>query len=129
IRARAPSLRYRLGRFVARHRAATVGTVALLALATASAVQIGVQQHRAREQAERATLVRDFLADVLASSDPSNGDMPDALDILDTGSRRARESLRASNPLSAADVLSITGSARTVLNDLDGAERDLREAL
>ncbi|WP_202844983.1 serine/threonine-protein kinase [Luteimonas saliphila] len=129
IRARAPSLGYRLGRLIARRRAATAALLAVVVLGAVAAGQIAVQQHRAQEQAARASIVRDFLADVLASSDPSEGEIPDALDILETGARRAREELRTTSPLAAADVLSITGSARNALNDLDGAEADLLHAL
>lgn len=129
IRARAPSLGYRLGRLIARRRAVAAAVLGAVLVAAAAAGQVAVEQHRAREQAARATIVRDFLADVLASSDPSEGEIPDALDILETGARRAREELRATSPLAAADVLTITGGARNALNDLDGAEADLLQAL
>ncbi len=142
VRARPATWHYRLRTFLVRNR---LGVGASLALLLAVAAGVGatlLQSRQAREQAElarlnaerageqaqRAITVRDFLADVFASTNPSTGTVPDALDLLTEGARRARE-LRAQDPRAAADILLITGNARVALSDFDPAEADLLLAL
>ena len=143
IRARAPSLRYRAGRFVARNRWATAMSLALmLALATGIA-GTWWQSARARQEAEaarraesvaahqakRAEAVSGFLGEIFTSTEPREGDIPDAMDLLDAGSKQARESLAEDSPAAAAAVLTITGDARFNLSDYKGADADYAAAL
>ncbi|MDQ2701677.1 MAG: serine/threonine protein kinase [Pseudomonadota bacterium] len=129
IRARPPSWRYLLSRFAVRHRALLLGGVAIVALGAAAIYQIVLQRDRAEVQAQRAVAVRDFLSDVFQATDPSTGTIPDALDLLEAGSTRARSELLPVDPMTAADVLLISGGARNALNDYDRAGRDLHLAL
>ena len=129
IRARTATLPYRFAKLVSRHRWAALALVAFLAMATTAVVQIVEQRDLARVQADRAVTVRDFLANVFESTDPSVGEIPDVMDLLNAGSRRARDELIGVDPLVAADVLLISGGARNALNDYDQAESDLKLAL
>lgn len=129
IRAHPPSWRYRLGKFVIRHRAAMLALGVFVVLLAVAATQVVAQRNRAEAQAQRAVAVRDFLADVFQSTDPSTGTIPDALDLLNAGSRRARDELLQRDPLAAADVLLISGGARNALNDFARAQADLLLAL
>lgn len=129
VQARGPGWRYRTGRFVARHRLAVATALVGVVLGSAALTQIVVQRDRAEAQALRAETVRDFLADIFRSTEPDDGNVPDALDLLDQGSRRAREELLRRDPLVAADVLALSGGARNSLSDLEGAEADLKLAL
>lgn len=129
VRARGPGWRYRAGRFVARHRFGVATAVIGSALAVLALSQIVVQRDRAEAQARRAETVRDFLADIFRSTEPEDGDIPDALELLDQGSQRARGELLRRDPLVAADVLALSGGARYALSDLEGAGADLTLAL
>jgi serine/threonine-protein kinase len=142
VRAQPPTLRYRLRTFVSRNRVAVGATLAVLLALAAGMATTAWQARQAREQAAlarlnaaraeqqagRAILVRDFLGDVFGSTEPSTGTVPDALDLLAEGARRARE-LRQQDPRAAADILLITGGARIALSDFDPAESDLLLAL
>lgn len=136
VAARPDTVGYRVNRFLRRH---AVG-VALTGLAVASLV-LGTglalwqaelartEAERAHSQAQRAILVRDFLQAVFVSTDPADGTMPDALDLLNEGARRARKEISGEDPFAAADILLLTGNSRLELNQLDSAESDLRDAL
>ncbi len=127
---------YRARRFAGRHRGAVaVGVVvaaAILAGLVGTLWQAGearMHAQRAEAQARRAETVRDFLAEVLSSARPSRGEIPNAIDIVDAGSRRARAELMQSDPRVAGDVLTVTGKARYRLSDFDGAYADLQDAI
>lgn len=136
VDARPDTAAYRVNRFLRRH---AVG-VALTGLAVASLV-LGTglalwqaelartEAERAHSQAQRAILVRDFLQAVFVSTDPADGTMPNALDLLNEGARRARKEISGEDPFAAADILLLTGNSRLELNQLDSAESDLRDAL
>lgn len=129
IHAHPPSRLYAASRFVARHRLAAATTVAVAVLSGFAVTEVVQQRNRAEAEARRASVVRDFLAEVLTSAEPTDGGrIPDALDLLDDGSRRALD-LLPTDPLSAADILTISGSARTSLSDYDRAQADLDLAL
>lgn len=129
IRARPPSVRYLLAKFAIRQRALLLAGITIAALGAAAIYQIVLQRDLAEAQAHRAVAVRDFLSDVFQATDPSTGQVPDALDLLEAGSSRARSELLPVDPMTAADVLLISGSARNALNDYDHAEGDLQLAL
>jgi tetratricopeptide (TPR) repeat protein len=86
------------------------------------------QSARAEREAERAVRVRDFLADVFQASIPRDGTIPNALQILDAGTKMANTTLITSDPQAAADVLFITGATRNGLSDWTGAMSDLTQA-
>ncbi|HMM66577.1 MAG TPA: protein kinase [Dokdonella sp.] len=129
IAARPASAWYFATRFVRRNRLAVAIATAAMALSVLSVRQVVLERDRAEAQAKRATEVRDFLANVFASAEPSRGPVPSVVDVLDEGSRRSREELVLSDPLAAADVLTITGATYRELGELDKAGIDLDEAL
>ena len=133
--AQAPSLGYRARKFIARHR---VGAAAALLVATSLAAGLAATLWQAGEarraaadalvQAQRASLVREFLERVFLSTEPSAGGVPDALELLDEGAARARSTLLDSDPLAAADILMLTGRTRMDLGRPDDAAADLAQA-
>ncbi|WP_027079043.1 serine/threonine-protein kinase [Luteimonas mephitis] len=136
VLAQKPKLGYRLRKFVGRNK---LGVAAAVLLVATLAGGIGAtlwqadaarrEADNARVQAQRAILVRDFLQQVFASTQPSANDVPSALDLLDEGSRRARSPALANDALAAADILTLTGGARMKLSRFGQAEDDLRTAL
>lgn len=136
VLAEKPKFGYRLRKFVARNR---MGVAAGVLLAASLAGGIGAtlwqaeaarrEAENAQAQAQRAVLVRDFLEEVFTSTEPTVGDVPDALELLDEGARRARSELLADDPLAAADILILTGVARKHLSRYELAEADLDTAV
>ena len=104
VSARAPSVGYRLARFVARNRlAALAGTLVLLAIvsgvattlwqadrANSAAAQAQAEAARAVQQAERATAIKDLVLSVFESADPEHagGAALDSRGMLRRGSER-----------------------------------------
>ena len=100
VEARAPTLGYRLGRFVRRHRAGVMASVlALLAVVGGAGVALwqAAEADRARERsdkrAQEAEAVAVFLEDVFAAGNPERASGPEAVaaiaTILDEAQRRA----------------------------------------
>jgi serine/threonine-protein kinase len=121
VSARAPTRRYRLGRFVQRNRiAVALGTVAALAL-LAGTVIATVQSLRAEREAAaaRAALVRaervsDFLASLYREQDPLRrvGASPRApAELLAEAVARVQREL-ADDPATAARLLRVLGEAQ-----------------
>src|SRR5690606_7439915 len=135
VLAQKPKLGYRVRKFAARNK---VGVAASVLLAASLAGGIGAtlwqagearrEAQNARTHAQRAILVRDFLQRVFTSTDPASGTVPDALELLEEGARRARATVLATDPLAAADILMLTGKARLELDALDNARADLEQA-
>ncbi len=80
VLARAPTLAYRTGRFVRRHRALTVSAaVVFVALTAATAVSLAAAQRaraaqaQAEARAQELAAVNGFLNDMLRSADPEEG--------------------------------------------------------
>ncbi|MGY0650805.1 protein kinase domain-containing protein [Luteimonas sp. A537] len=136
VLAQSPTLGYRARKFIGRNRLGVVGAV-LLAASLAGGIGATLWQAReaqkaaenAQVQAQRATLVRDFLEEIFMSTQPTAGEVPDALDLLEEGSRRARSALLADDPVAAADILLLTGAARMHLSRYELGEQDLLAAL
>src|SRR5690606_1788674 len=124
VQAEKPRLGYRARKFVARNKAGVAASV-LVAASLAAGVGATLSQagearreaENARVQAQRAILVRDFLARVFASTAPAAGGVPDALELLDEGARRARTEVMGTDPFAAADILMLTGGARAGLGE------------
>ena len=135
VLAEKPGFGYRVRKFVARNR---MGVAAGVLLAASVAGGIGAtlwqadearrEAENARTQAQRAVLVRDFLAHVFKSTEPAAGGVPSALELLDEGARRARSDVLDTDPLAAADILLLTGRARLELSQMDAARSDLEQA-
>lgn len=125
ILARPGSLGYLTSRFLRRNRLAASIAMLFVLLAVAGIWQVVTQSQRAEAQARRAVEVRDFLAEVLTSAQPTSGPIPSLLDVLDEASKRAREDLVETDPLAAADVLLITGETYSVADVKDKSNSDL----
>ena len=97
IRARPDSVRYRAGRFAARHRW-TLAVAAMLLLALVGALAAAVGQARAKAREARASReVTSFLVRLFESSDPTlaRGASLTAQELLDEGVARLRSDLAA----------------------------------
>ncbi|HVV97180.1 MAG TPA: protein kinase [Rhodanobacteraceae bacterium] len=117
VSAHPPSSWYRARKFVARHRGGVATTAAFL-LAIVAALGIALWQTRvarqqaalAREQATRATAVRDLLVDIFDAEIPSRpkGEMPDTAELLERGAERAKSDLKQT-PAVQSDLLTALG--------------------
>lgn len=90
VSARAPTWRYRAGRFVRRNTLA-VGAAAAVVVALCAGLGIALwQAHEARLQAQRADVVNAYLTDMFRSIDPEEGLGPDATvrQLIDAGVAR-----------------------------------------
>jgi non-specific serine/threonine protein kinase/serine/threonine-protein kinase len=112
-----PSTRYRVSKFVRRHRsgviAAATGVALLLAFAISMALQarrISVERDRANREAETSRRVSQFMTDMFKVSDPgeARGSSITARDILDKGSRDIETGL-AKNPEVQAQMMAVMG--------------------
>ena len=131
-----PSMRYRAGKFVRRHRAATLAAgLALLALVGGSTVAslgwIEARSALARaEQSQRnAEATSQFLLGLFKAADPraSPGKNPDARELLARGIARVDE-LQGDDKLRAS-VLETLGDVALALGQLDAAQKLLDEAI
>ena len=130
VTARTPSVWYRLRKSMQRHRTASIA--AMLAL---SAIVIGVslalwQAHVAREQAQRATAVRDFLIELFDAS--KAGQLPAQRLTLDQLVQRAGDRLQTQTDLSVptrVELLRTLGEVRMAGSDYIEAGKFFDEAL
>lgn len=136
VLAQKPRLGYRARKFVMRNKAGVAAALLLAATlgagAGATLWQADIARREAghaRDRAQRAEAVRDFLGNAFISTRPAQGRVPDALEIVEAGARDARDTLAANDPLAAADVLLLTGTVRANLDAIDDAKADLEEAL
>lgn len=88
------------------------------------------EKQRAEKEATTADKTRKFLVDLFAVNDPSiiQGDIPDALELLDIGVTRARNEL-ADEPEVQASLFNIIGKLYTNYGRYDEALGLLEEAL
>jgi serine/threonine-protein kinase len=142
--ARRPSMVYRLGRFVRRHRLGVAAAVVMLALAGNAVVQsvrhtrqLRIERNQAmeaqtlaerKESEARATV--EFLVDIFDQPRPSNAQGEDltALEILQAGRERLTRELH-DEPLVRARLLNTIGRVYSSLGEEDEAEALLIEAL
>jgi serine/threonine-protein kinase len=143
VSAHAPTLGYRVGKFVRRHRwgaaAAAAFTLLLLGATTVTAVQsrrirhqaeaLAVERDRARGEAEKATRVTDFLLSLFEANDPevARGDTLTAGDLMARGLREA-DALRH-QPDVQAEMLEVIGRTYQSMGRPDLAVVPLERAL
>lgn len=140
VAARGGGRMYRAGRWFRRHwlPAAAIGaTAAALLAGTGMALWQAREAHRQAEAAlassQRADLVRDFLVELFDASNPdrTGGNVPDARELLDAGTIRARVAfpdaplLRAELLYTLARIHRKLGGMDTAGELLDSAMRDL----
>jgi len=132
-----PSALYRARKFARRHKVgvaagALVASALLLGVAGAAVglVQARRAEARARQEAETAKQVSDFLAGLFRVSDPSEarGNTITAREILDRGGRKIETEL-ADQPLVQANLMTTIGGVYHSLGLFDPAESFLERAL
>jgi tetratricopeptide (TPR) repeat protein len=135
--ARPRSARYRMAKFVRRHRTGviTAGLVTFAVVASAVLASIGFvratrAEHLAAQEAAAAQQVTGFLVDLFRASHPgeARGDSLTAREILDRGAGRVRRDL-SSQPLLQARILFTLGTVQHALGVFDAAETLLQDAL
>jgi serine/threonine-protein kinase len=136
VHAHRGSRRYRIGKFVRRHRVETAAaSIVLVALVTGLSVALAQSQRASRER-DRATQaliqsegVTNFLLDLFRTGDP--GDPPpaelSALDLLRRGALRAND--LANQPVAHARLLDVIGQMSLHLGRWEEAERRLEQAV
>ena len=110
VRARAPTLRYRAGRFL-RRRAPWVAAASLLLLTLVGGLAATAWQARvAAREARRAEAVRDFVIGLFSSADPDStlGRTVTAKELLDRGAAGLDTGL-AANPALRREMLGTVG--------------------
>ena len=136
VHARPPALRYRLGKFVVRHRygvvAASIATLALLAASLWSLREAAAERRsaeRAESAAARATAVKSFLLDLFESSAPGDLQRVETADaILAKGLEQARSDFTA-QPELQIEVLRAVGDIQLRRGHYDIARAPLEQAL
>ncbi len=123
VAARPDSRRYRLGKFIARHRAGVLaGSLAALGLIAASAVAIE-RAAAARQEAARAVAVQQFLVGLFDASDPElaqAGYRMNARDVVAAAAARIGTEF-AEQPDVAAELSLAIGRVQFRLGDVEAA--------
>jgi eukaryotic-like serine/threonine-protein kinase len=129
IRARPDDLGYRLGRFLRRHRPGVAAAVLVLAALSAAGVGLWWQAERARAEANRAELVKEFLVGLFAQGDPdlSQGQELRARELLEEGERRV-EAYFAGEPRLSAEFRALLGGLYLRLGEVGRAQELLAQA-
>lgn len=136
VLARPPSAGYQFSRFVRRNRGlVAAASVALLALiggsvaATVGYLRATAAEQTARQEAETAQQVSDFMVGLFESSDPASaqGAEVSAREVLDRGVESISADLD-DQPLVQATLQTTMGSVYRTLQRLPEAERLFREA-
>jgi serine/threonine protein kinase/Flp pilus assembly protein TadD len=137
VEASPPSVRYRVGKFVRRHRSlVAVAVVAVLALVggtiatTIAMLRANQEAARANNEAATATDVSRFLMELFSVSDPSEarGNDITAREILDRGAEKIEREL-AGQPLVQARLMDTMGQVYGELGLYEPAKRLLERAL
>jgi serine/threonine protein kinase len=130
VRARAPSLGYRLRRFVVRNWLLSAAVAALAVMLVAYVGTVRVQSARIRQEAELNRLVKDYLLEVLRAADPmrTRTPRPTAEFMIEQGIAHARERL-ATEPLLFAELLQIGADVKLRHGDYPAAASLVGEAL
>jgi non-specific serine/threonine protein kinase/serine/threonine-protein kinase len=132
-----PGATYRIRKFVRRHRIATAvavtGLLGLLAVGLATGYQarrLARERDRARQEAETAREVTEFLVDVFRTADPIEGRGANvtARELLDQGAARIRGSL-AAQPSVRVRVMTAIGTVYDRLGLYGSAEALLAQAI
>ncbi len=131
VLARPPSLGYRTGRFIQRHRGGVAASfLAVAGLVGTTWVAVG-QARRANTERDIAVGVSTFLEDLFTASDPLLGTVRDTttmIDFLDGASTSVREGL-SDQPATRAHLLYVLGSTYRNLSRSDRARPLLEEAI
>ena len=132
ILARGDSRRYRLRKFLRRHRAGVAATLLVLAAAIIGVIGVVRAELEAKREAERAQAVQQFLVGLFQEADPgqAQGEKRSVLELLERGERDLHEKL-ADQPRTKLTLLGVLGSIYDQLGDsrksltIDEAAREL----
>jgi serine/threonine-protein kinase len=130
VRARAPSLAYRLRRFASRNWLASGVAAALLLVLVAYVGTVLVQAERIRRESERNRVVSDFLVELLREADPRHTLTPQAsaARVMEQGILHARERF-ADQPELLADLLEMGSEVEIGRGHMERAAALMGEAL
>jgi len=133
LEARPDTVRYRLGKFVRRHRravsAAALGLTATVALVVFFTVRLAIARNAAETAATRAQRVQQFMLNLFEGGDKEAGPAEGlrVVTLLDRGVQEAR--LLNREPAVQADLYETLGSIYRTLGDFGRADSLLRTAL
>ncbi len=129
IRARPDHFSYRLGKFLRRQRTGVIGALLVMTSLTAAGMGLWWQAERARAEANRAELVKEFLVGLFAQGDPdlSQGQGLSALELLEEGDRRV-EAYFAGEPSLSAEFRRLLGGLYSRLGEHGRAQESLAQA-
>jgi len=135
ISARPDSLRYRVAKFVRRHRptlAAAAAAIALLVGLTAFyTVRLTAERDRARLQADKASKASELLTDLLRGADPyrtPDAKEPTVQNLLDIGAERVARDL-VDQPELQAEMFNVIGRTYQRMGIREKGEPLLQQAL
>lgn len=130
VSARTDSWGYRTSKFMLRHKLASAAAALFAVTTTALSAGLAIQAQRARQEAQTANQVSDFLVDVFEYSRPdrTQGRNSYARDLVDQGAQRATGKELAGQPAVQARLLDMLGTTYRELGVLDHAETLLTQA-
>jgi len=130
ITARPPTVRYRAGKFLVRHRLGVAAAGLVVAAVAVGTTTTLLQARTAAREGRRAAEIRDFLVSVFEISDPENarGEAVTARELLDRGSERIARSL-ADDPELRGEIRGVVGTLYERLGLFERAATHLEEAL
>ena len=137
VTARAHTWRYRVGKFVRRHRWGVTVAAAIVLLVAGAVVglmrqnrRIAQERDRVRVEAMKAEHVKDFLIDLFGQSDPltARGDTATVEEVLEAGAARVQKDL-ADQPEIQAEMMNAIGGVYKRLGRYEDARPLLEEAL
>ncbi|MBN8264488.1 MAG: protein kinase [Xanthomonadales bacterium] len=131
VSARAPTARYRMGRFIRRNSLA-VGAAASVVVALCTGLGVSLWQAReARLQAQRADVVNGYLADVFRSIDPDEGLGPGttARQLIDLGVARLDRGELRGQPAAEGKLRLTLADSYIALGEYPKADVEIARAL
>lgn len=116
VQARPASLGYRVAKFARRNSVPLAVGGVVTTLLVGALVFMGWQTRLARDEAQRAQAMQDFVVALFEDTEQSSDGSLDARLLLDAGVRRADTELRA-QPLARAELLGLVARLRQGLGD------------
>jgi serine/threonine-protein kinase len=131
VLARPDTRAYRVRRFVRRHALGVAATAALVVSVLAGLVGTTRMAAAARQETARSEAVRTFLFSLWEGADPDRhaGDVPTALDLVDSGAERVDSLSAAAGPEVRVDMLATLGFLYSKLGEYERAVGIFEEAV
>ena len=130
VKARASTVGYRVRKFVQRHRAGVLVTIAVELLSVLFIIRLAQERNRAQIETEKAQTVSGFMVELFRTSDPNAalGDAVTARQLLERGADRVQHDL-VDQPAVRGEFLLSIGQAYLGLGLYDDALTTLEGAL